>query len=147
MTIITILILVYVMYAVIERDVPVHIQTVALEARSQSIEGRAAVARVIQNRAKKWIKTLDQICYAQGQFSCWQDGKSTQRSKPSLSDYSRAYSAWQIALVSDHEVWSNAMYYKRVDCDSPWFEKAEREGKIKKVCKIMDHEFYEEVNK
>ena len=49
-------------------------RTVYAEARSESEEGRLAVACVIWNRVRKrswWGRTLETVCRKRWQFSCW----------------------------------------------------------------------------
>lgn len=41
------------------------------EARGKSIEGRVAVACVIQNRMTRRHQTVHEVCLAPAQFSCW----------------------------------------------------------------------------
>ena len=108
-------------------DVPVYIQTVALEARCQGIVGMTAVSRVIQNRAKERRQTYDQVCLAPHQFSCWDcDGNSTQRTSPTARDYSRALDAWKLAESADpDEIWYTANLYHDTSV-TPWWSRSDK---------------------
>jgi spore germination cell wall hydrolase CwlJ-like protein len=44
------------------------------EARGESKAGQIAVASVIYNRAQKSGKSLESVCLARRQFSCWNNG-------------------------------------------------------------------------
>jgi spore germination cell wall hydrolase CwlJ-like protein len=48
--------------------------TIFMEAAGESMEGKRAVASVIHNRSVKSSKSLDAICLAPKQFSCWNEG-------------------------------------------------------------------------
>jgi spore germination cell wall hydrolase CwlJ-like protein len=50
-----------------ERDLVERV--VAAEARGESIEGQAAVAQVIRDRAYTWDMTITEVCLAKGQFA------------------------------------------------------------------------------
>jgi len=45
--------------------------TLYLECRGESAAGQAAVASVIWNRSRASGKSLDAVCLARKQFSCW----------------------------------------------------------------------------
>ena len=49
-------------------------RTIWAEARSEGLDGMAAVANVIQNRAENpgwWGRDLESVCLHPWQFSCW----------------------------------------------------------------------------
>jgi spore germination cell wall hydrolase CwlJ-like protein len=48
--------------------------TLFLECRGESKAGQIAVASVIWNRSKAQGKTLEAVCVARKQFSCWNQG-------------------------------------------------------------------------
>lgn len=48
--------------------------TLFAEARSEGRRGIEAVASVIQNRAERSGKSLEAVCLARRQFSCWNGG-------------------------------------------------------------------------
>jgi spore germination cell wall hydrolase CwlJ-like protein len=50
-------------------------QTIAMEASNQPLEGQIAVARVIINRARASNGSLESVCLASKQFSCWNSPK------------------------------------------------------------------------
>jgi hypothetical protein len=50
-----------------ERDLVERV--VAAESRGESIEGQAAVAQVIRDRAYTWDMTITEVCLAKGQFA------------------------------------------------------------------------------
>ena len=58
------------------------LETVALsiwgEARSQSFDGKHAVASVIWNRANGKPSSLKSVCLSRNQFSVWRHGRFTQ---------------------------------------------------------------------
>ena len=53
----------------------VMVQTVAMESAGEPLEGQAMVARVILNRAKASVRSVEAVCKAPRQFSCWNDPK------------------------------------------------------------------------
>jgi len=55
------------------------LQTIALESASESMEGQVAVAGVILERARRSGKSLEAVCLARKQFSCWNDPKWAKR--------------------------------------------------------------------
>lgn len=59
-------------------------QTIAMESANQSFDGQIAVAQVIINRAKRSNRSLEAVCKAPRQFSCWNDQK---RAKAWLTSY------------------------------------------------------------
>lgn len=51
--------------------------TVWAESRSEPVEGQVAVAWVIKNRAARRRQTIQKVCLAPWQFSCWwEDSKN-----------------------------------------------------------------------
>jgi N-acetylmuramoyl-L-alanine amidase len=59
-------------------DIDILARTIYGEARSESMEGKIAVAHVVLNRLKagKWFsgKTIAETCLLKSQFSCWLQG-------------------------------------------------------------------------
>lgn len=45
--------------------------TIYGEARGEPVEGQVAVGWVIKNRAAKRMQTIQEVCLAPAQFSCW----------------------------------------------------------------------------
>jgi spore germination cell wall hydrolase CwlJ-like protein len=128
------------------KDVPVWIQTVALEARSEGEEGMSAVARVIQNRAYERKRSLSDIVFAANQFSCWDSNRvSTQKSMPTMQDYSRALEAWVNAELSYHnKPWGMANIYMRKELMPAWLDKGLKKGTVVFLCTVKNHNFYRE---
>ena len=59
------------------REIDVLARTIWGEARGEPLEGKAAVANVILNRAKIggwWGDTIAEVCRFPWQFSCWNEG-------------------------------------------------------------------------
>ena len=54
-------------------DVDVLALTLWAESRSESLEGRVAVACVVRNRMRLRKLTAKQVCLAPMQFACWQE--------------------------------------------------------------------------
>lgn len=48
--------------------------TLYKECRGESVAGQRAVASVIWNRSQKSGKSLESVCLARRQFSCWNNG-------------------------------------------------------------------------
>lgn len=53
--------------------------TVDAEARGEPVEGQNAVAWVIKNRAARRRQTVQQVCLAKWQFSCWWEDSANSR--------------------------------------------------------------------
>lgn len=78
-------------------------QTIAMEAAGESLEGQAMVARVIINRAKASNRSMEAICLAPKQFSCWNDRKWAKRWLSRHYDSNtrlRAVKAYQGAVIA-----------------------------------------------
>lgn len=55
-------------------DTEVFFLTIMGEARGEPIEGQIAVAWVIMNRSIKRKQSIREVCLADRQFSCWNEG-------------------------------------------------------------------------
>ena len=55
------------------------LQTIAMESANQQAAGQVAVASVIINRARVSNRSMEAICRAPRQFSCWNDPKWASR--------------------------------------------------------------------
>lgn len=90
---------------------PVHLLALTLfgESRGEPIEGKIAVANVINNRIldKRWPNTLTGVVLQPKQFSCWNEGDPNcemlvKKSKQGM--YSDRGSAWRECLFASHGV-------------------------------------------
>lgn len=106
-------------------------ETIAYEASGEGMEGMVAVANVIKTRTIKRKKTAEQIVLAKAQFSCWKDGKPTQKRVLKQADIDKAKAAWEKAIVWEYD------HYATTKIDNYWTKKA------KKKMVINNHIFYE----
>ena len=128
--------------------------TILGEAEGEPFDGKLGVGFVIRNRADLWKQTVPEVCLANNQFSCVNDGNPRLpvlvqiardfdgSNHPMLSD---CCSAARVAFVKEQP--SNvgeATFYKVTTAPSPWFEKEIAAGKLVKVCEIGKHEFFKE---
>lgn len=75
--------------------------TLFKECRGESLQGQLAVASVIYNRSKASGKSLDAVCLARKQFSCWNNGytKAKPRNEQERAILTR-FEAWEKAMES-----------------------------------------------
>lgn len=123
------------------------------EARGESIEGKRAVAAVIYNRAAARSNrtnlpisvTVDQVCMAPFQFSCWDgcDGHFLQE-KPDLDS-----SVWNDCVLFAREIFADSYcpfiiathYYADWISNQPEWAKD-----MEYICRIGKHLFYFDKN-
>jgi spore germination cell wall hydrolase CwlJ-like protein len=131
--------------------------TVWGEARGEIFEGKMAVDGVIINRAIKGRESIHDICLAKNQFSCFLESDpnfhmmlviSAQFSHLAMSikgmdSCLRAVQAVQAMGIP--EAIGNATFYRVHGTRNSWFDNAVAQGKLKKVCDIGHHEFFEEI--
>jgi len=152
---------VIILFLVFERWSPVHWLALAMyyESRDESFSGRLAVANVVYNRVrdKRWPSTVRGVV-SDGRergkscdFSFMCDGKLenpwSHRSRhwlKWLQIRAEAFGIWGMHLVGINcDITDGAVFYKRRDTKSPWFEKQIKAGKIELVQKNLGaHEFY-----
>ncbi len=125
--------------------------TIYGEAEGEPREGKMAVGFVIKNRADLWHKTIHQVCLKPNQFECFNEDN---KRLPILSNLARQWDntleALKSSLVAAEGVLSGnlqsnvglATFYKRMDCESPWFDRSLRKGTLKKVAEVGHHEFF-----
>lgn len=83
-------------------ELPIPVQTIIGECANCSDEGMIAVANVIRNRAKYRNQTVEAVCLASGQFSCWNDKTwLVGHLKRNKGVTARAWSAWQASSTED----------------------------------------------
>lgn len=113
------------------------IQTIYLEARGESLEGKIAIAEVIRNRAFKRGLSFEAVCLQPKQFSCWNEPKKNAKealSRMSAKEYHEAARAWHESEFSsliggaDH-------YYNPKLCSPKWAKK------LNEVKTIGQHRF------
>jgi len=129
------------------------------ESRDEGLVGRYAVANVVYNRMhdNRWPPTVKGVItdgLERGRscdFSFMCDGKPE---VPWLHHYSR-WSSWIAIRMEGFILWllesanirydptHGAVFYKRFDVYSPWFEKEIKAGRMRKVAaELGAHEFY-----
>ncbi|PIR86406.1 hypothetical protein COU13_01110 [Candidatus Kaiserbacteria bacterium CG10_big_fil_rev_8_21_14_0_10_43_70] len=133
--------------------------TMYFESRDESFVGRLAVANVVHNRVRdnRWPDSIRGVVtdgLGRGKscdFSFMCDGKSENpwRHRPKhwmkwLQIRAEAYIIWLAYLIATNpDVTDGAVFYKRHDTKSPWFEKEIKADKIELVQKNLGaHEFY-----
>ena len=107
------------------------IDTIAYEASNQSFDGQVAVASVIKRRMVERKKTAIQIVMQPHQFSCWKNGKPTQKRTISEKERKMALKAWKASKPWKYN------HYCRHDCKPYWIKKT------KSSITIGEHVFYE----
>jgi spore germination cell wall hydrolase CwlJ-like protein len=107
------------------------LQTIAYEASDQSLKGQIAVASTIKRRMVERNKAATEIVLQPYQFSCWKNGKPTQKRKIKQSELNVARKAWALAKPWKYN------HYCRFDCKPSWIKKA------KSKLRIGEHVFYE----
>ena len=115
----------------------VAIRTIAYEASGEPLDGQVAVACVIRNRAHERGQTVEEVCFAPHQFSCWRDGKPTQSRKLTEKELETAATAWE--LSKDRPFPANLYHAKGV---TPYWAYA---PSVKKLCAVGSHVFYKEI--
>jgi len=108
------------------------IETIAYEASGEDLLGQVAVACVIRNRAEKQNKTIEQICKAPYQFSCW--NPKTKLNKRTKLEIEKARLAWQL---SESFLFS-ATHYHALNCNPYWSKS------LTYLCTIGNHKFYQQ---
>ena len=113
----------------------VAIQTIILESQGESMAGQVAVGEVIRNRAKRGDLSVDSVCLAYRQFSCWNDGKQAKKalSKASGETWQRASKAW--AESEESNLTNGATHYHARKVHPYWV------GRHKGI-RIGNHVFY-----
>ena len=124
------------------------------ESEGEPWDGKLGVAFVIRNRADLWKQTVPEVCLANNQFSCVNDGNAR---LPTLVDIARNFvgsdhpmlsdccSAARVAFVKEQP--SNigvSTFYRVTGAPSPWFESEIKAGKLKYCCEIGKQTWYEE---
>ena len=107
------------------------IKTIAYEASGESLKGQIAVASVIKTRAKQRKQSFKAVVLAKHQFSCWLNGKPTQKRKLSHNEISKATKAWNKSKVGKYN------HYARYNISNYWTRKAKSKKRIGK------HVFYQ----
>ena len=107
------------------------IKTIAYEARGESLEGQIMVASVIKTRMDQSKRTAREVVFKPYQFSCWKDGKPSQKAKLSQKAINTASRAWNEAKVGKYN------HYCRYDCRPSWIKAA------KSSLRVGNHIFYE----
>jgi spore germination cell wall hydrolase CwlJ-like protein len=106
------------------------IKTIAYEASGETYEGQVLVASVIKQRMLERNQTAEQVVLAKSQFSCWKDGKPTQKRTLSSKALDTAKKAWEEAKALG---WN---HYCRYDVSPSWIKAA----KVSK--RVGNHIFY-----
>lgn len=135
--------------------------TVYGEARGEPVEGRIAVAWVIKNRASSRRQTIQTVCLARYQFSCWWGNDAN-----ALAVRDRAFrvltgevipdAAWLQTLQVAHQVLVGAVgdptqgatFYCTIDfIEDPsnaatWFGKAVKDKTLLELVRVKNHVFF-----
>lgn len=83
-------------------ELPIPVQTILGECAGCTDEGMIAVGNVIRNRAKYRNQTVEAVCLAPKQFSCWNDRAwLVGHLKRNRGVIDRAWSAWQASATED----------------------------------------------
>ena len=125
------LILLFAVCAHAEEGIPIPVLTIAYESSDQPFEGQMAVAATIKSRMAQRHQTAEQVCLAPYQFSCWKNGKPTQKRKLNQKEIDTAYVAWQSAIPWEYN------HYCRWDSNPSWAKAA------KKQLRLGQHIFYQ----
>ena len=117
----------------------VAIDTIILEAQGESLDGQKAVGEVIRNRALKRHQSIESVCMARKQFSCWNDHQEAKNRLKMVSGevFQRASRAWSESETSN--LTKGATHYHNLDV-SPYWSK----GKLPCVV-VGKHKFYNNV--
>lgn len=111
------------------------------EARGEGFVGRQYVASVIYNRAKGNGAKMRTVCAKRKQFSGWKKGKPPTVVRKNAKDEAiwKECVAFAKALVNeDFKPVTTATHYHATYVHPKWA------SKLKFVCKIGNHKFYEE---
>lgn len=101
------------------------IETIAWESSGESFEGQIAVASVIKQRMIERHKTAEEIVLQPHQFSCWKDGKTTQKRKLTKKELDNARKVWELAKPDGYN-----HYYNYKLCSPSWAKSAKYQKKI-----------------
>src|SRR3990167_7554447 len=111
----------------------VAIETILLESRGESYIGQVAVGEVIRNRSKQGQGSINDVCLAPYQFSCWNNLKVAEKALKGVSgeEFQIASKAWN---ESEDTTYSNgATHYlakKRLKHLPGWLKAMEETGII-----------------
>lgn len=115
-------------------------QTIAMESANQDLIGQALVARVIINRSVVSHKSLEEICKAPKQFSCWNNEKQAKiwlRTHFDENTRRRAIEAYRLAVGLKKRVFDGLTHYHATSVRPYWAK-----GKTP-AYKVGSHWFYE----
>lgn len=119
-------------------QLPVPVQTIIGECANCTDDGMIAVANVIRNRAKYRNQTVEAVCLAQKQFSCWNDRTwLVGHLKRNRGVIDRAWSAWQASASTDLTGGADLYHAKYVTPNWNW-------RKIEPTVIVGKHLFYRE---
>lgn len=118
------------LFCCLARAESIPVLTVAYEGSSETFDGQKAIASTIKARMMERKQTAEQICLAKYQFSCWKDGKPTQKRKLTQKELETARKAWNEAQAWEYN------HYARHDCKPSWIKAS------KKHVRIGSHIFY-----
>ena len=127
-------------------DLDIGARTVWAEARSDGIEGMAAVAFVICNRVmskKWWGNSIMSVCQFPKQFSCWNaDDPNLPKLKAldmNSPEYLKAFGALAAVLIQSKDTTGGATHYHTRDISAYW------SSGHKPCAEIGDHLFYNDI--
>jgi spore germination cell wall hydrolase CwlJ-like protein len=106
------------------------------------MEGKQAIAVVLENRAQKDGKTIKQVAYEANQFSCL---ISTNPEYPLLKALADSIEAWHGDCKDVEKLLGDATFYRVTGAANAWFDQAVASGKLVEVATIGKHTFYKEV--
>jgi len=126
-------------------DVDILARTVYGEARSESWQGKQAVAFVVKNRADKSGRTLAQECQKKWQFSAWNEGDPNRDKLLSVTMDNRVYQECLAAALTvicgkaGADPTEGSRHYHTAGVTPSWSR-----GKVP-VCQIGGHFFFNDI--
>ena len=105
------------------------IDTIAYESSGETFQGQIAVSGVIKQRAIDRKLSHEAVVLQRKQFSCWKDGKPTQKRKLTPVELATAKKAWDEAKAEGYN------HYHTVNVMPYW-------AKGKQGIRIGNHIFY-----
>jgi N-acetylmuramoyl-L-alanine amidase len=134
-------------------DLQIMATTICGEAEGEKLAGKFGVGFVILNRSVLGHKSIPEVCLQRNQFECFNEGnKRLPILRNMASNWNASLDRLKDSVIAAKGVLSGSLlsnvgkstFYKVITCESPWFDKALRNGTIRKCCEVGAHEFFEE---
>ena len=100
------------------------VRTIAYEGSNQTFLGQKMISGVIKQRMKERNRTSKQVVLRKSQFSCWKNGKPTQKRRLKAKELSIAKRAWKEGKAEGYN------HYCRYDVKPFWIKSAKRSKRI-----------------